>query len=182
MASKQRNDPGPPMTLGNMRELGIRGFMKTALTCLALIIASGTTTAQQEFDLSDPNVAWSVNELSREMLECAVFFAVGAQCVRGHPDQPVHGVVPDVTQAFQDMLDLGVKTGRTAGLSDAAATARRNRVTDAMLKSMGGNCINIGVVLERYANFCGQLRRDADPRLKELRAGQTCSRTYRCGP
>jgi hypothetical protein len=41
-----------------------------------------------------------------------------------------------------------------------------------MLKSMGGNCINIGVVLERYADFCGQLRRDADPRLKELLAGQ----------
>jgi hypothetical protein len=55
-------------------------------------------------------------------------------------------------------------------------------VTDAMLKSMGGNCINIGGVLERYADFCGQLRRDADPRLKELLAGQTCSRTYRCGP
>ena len=87
-----------------------------------------------------------------------------------------------MTQAFQDMLDRGVKTSRTAGLSDAAATARRNMVTDAMLKSMGGNCINIGVVVERYADFCGQLRGDADPRLKELLAGQTCSRTYRCGP
>jgi DNA topoisomerase-3 len=71
------------------------------------------------------------------------------------------------------MLDLGVKTGQTAGLSGAAAMARRNMVTDAMLKSMGGNCINIGVVLERYADFCGQLRRDAEPRLKELAAGQT---------
>ena len=80
---------------------------------------------------------------------------------------------PDATQAFQDMLDLGVKTGQTAGLSGAAAMARRNMVTDAMLKSMGGNCINIGVVLERYADFCGQLRRDAEPRLKELAAGQT---------
>jgi hypothetical protein len=40
------------MTLGNMRELGIRGFMKTALTRLALLVASGTTMAQQKFDLS----------------------------------------------------------------------------------------------------------------------------------
>ena len=156
--------------------------MKTALTCLALLVASGTTMAQQKFDLSDPNVTRAVNELSREMLECAVFFAVSAQCVRGNPDRPVPGVVSDATQAFLDMLDLGVKTGRTAGLSDAAAKAQRNMLTDAMLKSMGGNCINIGVVLERYADFCGQLRRDADPRLKELLAGQTCSRTYRCGP
>jgi hypothetical protein len=156
--------------------------MKTALTCLALLVASGTTMVQQKFDLSNPNATRAVNELSGEMLECAVFFAVGAQCMRGHPDQSVPGVVSDATQAFQDMLDLGVKTGRTAGLSDAAATAQRNMVTDAMLKSMGGNCSNIGVVLERYADFCGQLRRDAEPRLKELVAGQTCSRTYRCGP
>ena len=90
------------------------------------------------------------------MLECAVFFAVGAQCERNqHPDQPVPGVVSGVTQAFQDMLDRGIKTSRTAGLSDTAATARRNMVTDAMLKSMGGNCSNIGVVLERTLIFVG---------------------------
>ena len=39
---KPKHPPGR-MTLGNMRELGIRGFMKTALTCLALLIASGKT-------------------------------------------------------------------------------------------------------------------------------------------
>ena len=156
--------------------------MKTALLCLALLVASGTTTAQQKFDLSDANVTRAVNELSREMLECAVFFAIGAQCVRRHPDQSVPGVVTDAMTAFQDMLDLARKTGRTVGVSDAAATGRRNMATDAMLKAMGGKCINISVILERYADFCGQLRRDADPRLKELLAGQTCTRTYRCGP
>ena len=98
-----RHPPGPPMTLGKRREL----FMKTGLTCLALLVASGTTMAQQKFDLSDANVTRAVNELSGEMLECAVFFAVGAQCMRNHPDRPIPGVASDVTQAFQDMLDLG---------------------------------------------------------------------------
>jgi hypothetical protein len=116
------------------------------------------------------------------MLECAVFFAIGAQCVRHHPDQSVPGVMTDAMTAFQDMLDLARKTGRTVGVSDAAATGRRNMATDAMLKAMGGKCINISVILERYADFCGQLRSDADPRLTELLAGQTCTRTYRCGP
>ena len=162
------------------RKRRLSGLLQAS--CLALLLPSGTTMAQQKFDLSDVNVTRAVNELSGEMLECAVFFAVGAQCMRDHPDRPIPGVASDVTQAFQDMLDLGLKTGRTVGLSNGAATARRNMVTDAMLKSMGGNCINIGGVLERYADFCGQLRRDADPRLKELLAGQTCSRTYRCGP
>ena len=162
--------------------VGVRGFMKTALTCFALLVASGTTMAQQEFGLSDANVTRAVNELSGEMLECAVFFAIGAQCVRRHHDQSVPGVVTDAMVAFKDMLDLARKTGRTLGVSDAAATGRRNMATDAMLKAMGGKCINISVILERYADFCGQLRRDADPRLKELLAGQTCTRKYRCGP
>jgi hypothetical protein len=100
--------------------------MKTALLCLALLVASGKTTAQQKFDLSDANVTRAVNELSGEMLECAVFFAIGAQCVRRHPDQSVPGVATDAMTGFQDMLDLARKTGRTVGVSDAAATGRRN--------------------------------------------------------
>ena len=49
--------------------VGVRGFMKTALTCFALLVASGTTMAQQEFGLPDANVTRAVNELSGEMLE-----------------------------------------------------------------------------------------------------------------
>ena len=49
--------------------VGVRGFMKIALTCFALLVASGTTMAQQEFGLSDANVTRAVNELSGEMLE-----------------------------------------------------------------------------------------------------------------
>jgi hypothetical protein len=47
--------------------------------------------------------------------------------------------------AFQDMLDLARKTGRTVGVSDSAAAGRRNMATDAMLKAMGGKCVNISV-------------------------------------
>jgi hypothetical protein len=79
------------------------------------------------------------------------------------------------------MLDMAIDTGRKVGLSQAAITARQKMTTDAMMKLMGGQCINIAVVIERYADFCGQLHRDADPRLQELLAGQTCTRKYRCG-
>jgi hypothetical protein len=79
------------------------------------------------------------------------------------------------------MLDMAIDTGRKVGLSQAAITARQKMTTDAMMKLMGGQCINIAVVIERYADFCGQLHRDADPRLQELSAGQSCTRKYRCG-
>jgi hypothetical protein len=98
--------------------------MKTALLCLA------TTTAQQKFGLSDTDVTGAVNELSGEMLECAVFFAIGAQCVRRHPDQ-FPSVFTDAMTAFQDVLDVARKAGRTV-VSDAVATGRRNMATDAI--------------------------------------------------
>ena len=99
---KPKHPAGPPMTLGTW-------VHENSALCLALLVASGTTTAQQKFDLSDANVTRAVNELSGEMLECAVFFAIGAQCVRRHPDQSVPGVVTDVMTAFQDMLDLAAR-------------------------------------------------------------------------
>ena len=51
--------------------------------------------------------------------------------------------------------------------------------TKAMMGEMNGNCSNIQVLLNKYSDFCQQLSRDADPRLKAwiacLRAGQqTC--------
>jgi hypothetical protein len=155
-------------------------MMSLKVMLIALLLASSAALAQKP-DLSEANVARSLNELSGEMLECAVFFAISSQCVKGHPDPSAPKTVESTLEAFVEMLDMAIDTGRKVGLSQAAITARQKMVTDAMMKSMGGNCINIAVVIERHADFCGQLHRDADPRLQELLAGQTCTRKYRCG-
>ena len=34
------------------------------------------------------------------------------------------------------------------------------------MKSMGGNCTNIAVLLNKYMDFCVQISQDADPRLR----------------
>ena len=155
-------------------------MMSLRVMLIALLVASSPAMGQKP-DLSEPNVARSLNELSGEMLECAVFFAIGSQCVKGHPDPSAPETVESAMKAFDELLDMAIDTGRKAGLSQAAITARQKMTTDAMMKLMGGQCINIAVVIERYADFCEQLHRDADPRLQELLAGQTCTRKYRCG-
>jgi hypothetical protein len=106
---------------------------------------------------------------------------MAAQCIKGHPDPSAPETVESAMKALDELLDMAIDTGRKAGLSQAAITARKKMTTDAMMKLMGGQCINIAAVLERYAEFCGQLHRDADPRLQELLTGQTCTRKYQYG-
>ena len=44
---------------------------------------------------------------------------------------------------------------------------RGTMLSEEMMKSMGGNCINSAVPMKKYMNFCQLLNRDADPRLME---------------
>jgi len=69
------------------RKRRLSGLLQAS--CLALLIPSGTAMVQQKFDLSDVNVTRAVNELSGEMLECAVFWAASAisQNLVGQPSR-----------------------------------------------------------------------------------------------
>jgi hypothetical protein len=78
-------------------------------------------------------------------------------------------------------MNLGISTGRTVGVSDEAVAAFTKLMTTKMMGDMMQNkCVNISVLLERYSKFCKQLVEDADPRLKELLAGKTCTGSYHC--
>jgi hypothetical protein len=98
-------------------------MMSLRVILMALLLASSPALAQKP-DLSDANVVRSLNELSGEMLECAVFFAMAAQCIKGHPDPSAPETVESAVKAFDELLDMAIDTGRKAGLSQSAITAR----------------------------------------------------------
>jgi hypothetical protein len=156
--------------------------VKTTLACLMLLVVSSPAPAQTQLDLSNPNVLRSLSELSREMLECAAFFASRAQCLNSGPAPSANGAVAESVTASGELRDFAIEASRAMGMSDADLAARQQSVIDAMTKSVGTNCTNIGVTVERYAAFCGQVRQNKDQRLRELIAGETCTHAYRCGP
>jgi hypothetical protein len=53
--SKQRHEPGPPMTLGNMRELGVHHLIAYCLNdaCRHRSLAEEAVTEIERFRLSD---------------------------------------------------------------------------------------------------------------------------------
>ena len=74
---------------------------------------------------------------------------------------------------------MGASGKQSAGVSQEAYLAFSDVLFKDMKKSMGGNCINIAVLLKKYMSFCQRLSQDADPRVKEwiacAREGQrTC--------
>jgi hypothetical protein len=133
--------------------------VKTTTACLVLLVASSSALAQKQLDLSNPNVLRSLSELSREMLECAAFFALRAQCLKSGSPPAANGAVVESITASGEVRDFAIEASRAMGMSDADLAARQKSVTDAMRNSVGTDCTNIGVTVERYAAFCGQVRR-----------------------
>jgi hypothetical protein len=156
--------------------------VKTTMACLMLLAASSPALAQKQLDLSNPNVLRSLSELSREMLECAAFFASRAQCLKGGSAPAAASDVAESVTASNELRNFATEASRAMGTSDADLTARQKSLTDSVTKSVGTDCANIGVTVERYAAFCGQLRQNKDQRLRELIAGELCTHAYRCGP
>ena len=122
----------------------------------------------------------AVNELSGELLECSVYFTISAQCVRGHPDPTVPRLIKNLDEMSTTAGVRSMEVGKAVGVTEAAVGSRMKLITNEMMKSMNDNCVNISVLLERYANFCQQLLQDMDPRLIELKQGKKCTRSYKC--
>lgn len=142
-----------------------------AVTLLALYLSAGAATAQTEQEM-----IWALGEVGEEQQVCSVYFTVISGCL-GHQR-------PDLSerylQAAQRLALLGASGKQSAGVSQEAYLAFSDVLFKDMMKSMGGNCTNIAVLLKKYMNFCQRLSQDADPRLKEWIA---CFRAHQqtCG-
>jgi hypothetical protein len=66
-------------------------------------------------------------------------------------------------------------------VADLRAPAEVKAKAPVMMNSIDSNCINIAVLLKKYANFCQRLSQDADPRLKEWIACAHARQQGACG-
>ncbi len=140
---------------------------------VASIALSQPTAAQSEADIKR-----AMGEVAGELQQCSVYFLVLSACVETQE--------PTLARTYKDMADkvggLAISSGRAAGVSDEAYAALGSLEAEAMMKSMGGNCTNVAVLLKKYMNFCQKLSQDADPRLKEWVACARASKRTCGGP
>ena len=131
---------------------------KTLVATLLLCFCAQAGTAQ-----TNKQIVQAVGEVAGELQECSVYFLLVSTCVA----EQDAALSLSYRKAADKVGELAISSGRTAGVSDEAYMARSQLMSEAMMKSMGGSCINSAVPMKKYMNFCKQLARDADPRLSE---------------
>jgi hypothetical protein len=94
------------------------------------------------------------------------------------PDAP--GLVKTYKGLANDIAVLAIQTGKSVGVSEDAVNTRLSLISKDLMGSIGNKCVMINVLFDRYDNFCKQLAKNVDARLKELLAGKKCSGIYRC--
>jgi hypothetical protein len=94
---------------------------------------------------------------------CTVYFMIASSCVA--KQEP--GLSLKYKDLSQKAADLAITASRASGKSDDAYLALQRILTEEMMKSMDGSCINIAVLLKKYNGFCPQLVNGKDRRIDQ---------------
>src|ERR1700738_4122765 len=131
---------------------------KTLAVALMLCLCAQVGMAQ-----TNEEIKQAAGEVASELQQCSVYFLLVSTCVAQQD--------PTLSLSYRKAADrvgqLSLSTGRTADVSNDAYMALGTMLSEDMMKSMGGNCVNVAVPMKKYMNFCQKLSHDADPRLME---------------
>jgi hypothetical protein len=140
--------------------------MKTPLILLFSVIAS--LAASDDGGLAqtnlNPAVREELNNLSSDLQQCFVYNYVGAQCFADKE--------PALNARIKAIADqqnsVSIMVGRIAGISDKAFLARTEMFMKEMKDDMDGDCINISVILNKYAKQCKTLMEGLEGRINTI--------------
>jgi hypothetical protein len=123
-----------------------------------LMLSCGAARTQ-----TDDETKWAIGEVGEELEQCSVYFMIASSCIAKQE--------PSLSLKYKDLsqkaVDLAIAASRASGKSDEAYLALQRILTEEMMKSMDGSCVNIAVLLKKYTNFCPQLVNDTDRRIDQ---------------
>jgi hypothetical protein len=134
--------------------------MKVKMLAVALMLGLSADAGNAQ---TNEEIKQAVGELAGELQQCSVYFLIVSTCVA--PQDAALSL--SYRKAADKIGELAISSSRTAGVSDEAFAAGSHLMSETMMKSLAGKCINSAVLLEKHMNFCQRLNRDADPRLME---------------
>ena len=109
----------------------------------------------------------AANEMSAEYAACYAFYSAGITCFGS--GGPLKG---DERISFEAARDTAAEReyiyGKLAGASHAALVARGKIALKSVMGDMNGNCVNVAVVLDKYAQSCKSLMQDPNARALQL--------------
>jgi hypothetical protein len=150
----------------------VRPLLVGALMCSMVTVANGQSKVETD---------WATNELSSEMIECGQYFLVSWGCFKGVPNPAAEATANDYRAASDRISQLALQVGKSIGLTEQAVASRMRLANQGLNKAINGNCVNISILLERYATFCKTLARHPDQRFIELMQCSLKKTTMPCG-
>jgi hypothetical protein len=142
-----------------LASMGRSPVLLTVLACAIVTLALWQPAAAQ----SDAETKRAMGEVAGELQQCSVYFLVMSACFE--PQEP------DLARTLREQSNkvgtVAISVGRSVGVTDEAYAALAKLESEAMMKSMNGNCINVAVPMNKYMNFCKRLSQNGDQRLKE---------------
>lgn len=132
-----------------------------ALVCALSLLSSSLKAAP--LTLEDAS-----NELSADASQCAAFYAISIHCFSDRLDEANRKDFEAGQQMASTITYMG---GKKAGMSDKAVMARVELAMQQLEDDINKSCVNISVILNKYAKSCQSLIRNPEGRLRQLQAG-----------
>jgi hypothetical protein len=150
--------------------------MRHVVAGIIICLITAVVQAQSKSDAD-----WATNELSSEMIECGQYFLVSSACFKEFPSPSVEAAANDYRAASDRISQLALQIGKTVGLTEEALGSRMRLANGSLNKAINKNCVNISILLERYATFCKMLTQRPDQRFMELMQCSAKKTTMPCG-
>jgi ABC-type enterochelin transport system ATPase subunit len=132
---------------------------------LILLEAQGVAQTNNSFP---PDVQKAFNDFSHEMQTCQVYNLIGGQCF-GDQDKTLLAKMRRTADAFGE---LALNSAKIVGLSEKALLARATILSQEMMEDMDKNCLNISVLLAKYAKQCKAAMENSNARIESIVKGR----------
>jgi len=110
----------------------------------------------------------ALNEASSEAAQCHAYYAVSQKCAEDSGQTALSAQLQDAIDSSSKIQFL---TGRAAGMSDQALLASLQLTLEAANSSIGNSCVNVSVLIVKYADHCKRLIENPQSRIQTLMLG-----------
>jgi hypothetical protein len=133
--------------------------MRYLFLAVAMTAASGGAAAQP---LTQQE---ALNEISSESTECFAYYSIANGCMFKIATEEQKRVLQSTSDRARQ---LSVTFGKATGVSDETLLARTRIALRSMLDMTSKSCLNVAIILEKYAAKCKALLEAPERRLQSL--------------
>ena len=133
----------------------------------ALIVTEAAAQDKLPSPLTD-EARLAFNNFSHEAQECNVYNIFAAQCFKDKADAELRAKLQANANAF---TELAYNSGKLAGLSTKAMLARTEMISKQMIEDLDKDCVNISVLLNKYAKSCKVFMETSNERITRILQG-----------